>query len=120
MQQEIKASLLFLILIHFSCKKTSDATTQTQGNPVFKVLEANESGINFSNDLTMSPDMNLFKYMYFFNGSGVGLGDFNNDGLIDIYFSGNQVADKLYLNKGQLKFEDITDKAGIEIGRAHV
>ncbi len=113
MQKAIKASILFLILINVACKKTTDATAQAQGTPVFKILEANESGINFSNDLTMSPDMNLFKYMYFFNGSGVGVGDFNNDGLMDIYFSGNQVADKLYLNKGQLKFEDITDKAGI-------
>ena len=113
MQQVIKVSLLFLILLNVACKKANDTTTQVQGNPVFKVLESTETGINFSNDLTMTPDMNLFKYMYFFNGSGVGLGDFNNDGLIDIYFSGNQVADKLYLNKGQLKFEDVTDKAGI-------
>ncbi|MDZ7880888.1 MAG: VCBS repeat-containing protein [Saprospiraceae bacterium] len=114
MQKVIKTSLFFLILFHFSCKKTGDNATQVQGTPVFKILEASESGIDFSNDLTMSPDMNLFKYMYFFNGSGVGLGDFNNDGLIDIYFSGNQIADKLYLNKGKLKFEDITDKAGIK------
>ena len=113
MRQTIKIVFFLLILLHFSCKKTSDSTHQVQGNPVFKILESAETGINFSNDLTMSPDMNLFKYMYFFNGSGVGLGDFNNDGWVDIYFSGNQVADKLYLNKGALKFEDITEKAGI-------
>jgi hypothetical protein len=80
---------------------------------MFKILESKATGIEFSNDLTMTKDMNIFKYMYFYNGGGVGTGDFNKDGLIDVFFSGNQVANKLYLNKGAMKFEDVTEKAGL-------
>jgi hypothetical protein len=79
----------------------------------FKPVPANESGINFANILKESPSLNIITYEYFYNGGGVGLGDFNNDGLVDIYFSGNMQPARLYLNKGNLKFEDITAKAGV-------
>ncbi|MEJ7586159.1 MAG: VCBS repeat-containing protein [Ferruginibacter sp.] len=80
---------------------------------VFKSVPAIETGIHFANILKESPALNIIAYEYFYNGGGVGLGDFNNDGLIDIYFSGNMQPGRLYLNKGNLKFEDITSKAGV-------
>lgn len=80
---------------------------------LFKSLPAAETGINFANVLKETPALNIISYEYFYNGGGVGLGDFNNDGLTDIYFSGNMQPGRLYLNKGNLKFEDITAKAGV-------
>ena len=80
---------------------------------LFKPVPNSESGINFANILKESPALNIISYEYFYNGGGVGLGDFNNDGLMDIYFSGNMQPARLYLNKGNFKFEDITAKAGV-------
>ena len=82
-------------------------------NPIFEILDSSKTGLQFSNRLTPTASLNMFKYMYFYNGGGVGAGDFNNDGLIDVFFSSNQGANTLYLNKGNLQFEDITAKAGI-------
>jgi len=72
-----------------------------------------DSGIEFTNNLNPTPELNILTYLNYYNGAGVASGDFNNDGLIDLYFTGNQVADKLYLNKNQLQFTDITLAAGI-------
>ena len=80
---------------------------------LFEVLESKQTGIDFANKLTATADFNMFKYMYFYNGAGVGAGDFNNDGLVDLFFSANQGENKLYLNKGNLKFEDVTKAAKI-------
>lgn len=80
---------------------------------IFNSPTAKDTGIHFVNQLTETNDLNILDYLYFYNGGGVAIGDINNDGLQDIYFSGNQVKNKLYLNKGGLKFEDITDKAGV-------
>jgi len=81
--------------------------------PLFESPSPSETGVNFQNLLTESDDFNILDYLYFYNGGGVAVGDINNDGLPDIYFSGNQVRNKLYLNKGNLKFEDITEKASV-------
>ncbi|MGB5821968.1 MAG: VCBS repeat-containing protein [Saonia sp.] len=81
---------------------------------LFSNPEPNETGITFANTLVESNELNILDYLYFYNGGGVALGDINNDGLPDIFFSGNQVKNKLYLNKGNLKFEDITDSAGVQ------
>ncbi|HVU85055.1 MAG TPA: VCBS repeat-containing protein, partial [Puia sp.] len=78
---------------------------------LFKVLEEKTTGLDFSNTLSPTQDFNVFKYMYFYNGGGVGAGDFNNDGKIDIFFTGNQVPNKLYLNQGDLHFKDVTAEA---------
>ena len=102
---------ILLALLFFSCQKTEK---KEQGTPVFKLLEAEQTGIDFSNDLTVNLDFNIFKYMYYYNGSGVGVGDFNNDGLLDVFFTGSQVSNKLYMNKGGLKFQDITEGAGFQ------
>ncbi|WP_420603929.1 VCBS repeat-containing protein [Flagellimonas sp.] len=72
------------------------------------------TGVTFKNELIESPELNILNYLYYYNGAGVASGDFNNDGLTDLYFTSNQGADKLYLNKGQLKFEDITEMAEID------
>lgn len=80
---------------------------------LFSLLSSDHTGIKFNNLIKDTKTANITLYSNFYGGAGVGVGDLNNDGLQDIYFAGNQVADKLYLNKGGLKFEDITAKAGI-------
>jgi enediyne biosynthesis protein E4 len=96
-----------LLCLEYSCK---DRTIPK--DTLF--LKRGNTGIDFSNTLTYSEALNPYTFKSFFNGGGVGLGDFNNDGLLDIFFSGNQVSNKLYLNKGSFQFEDITNKAGLE------
>ncbi len=101
-----KLSYIFVIILTIGCgKKDGD---------LFLKKPSPETGISFTNTLTETKDQNILDYLYFYNGGGVSIGDINNDGLPDIFFSGNQVKNKLYLNKGNLKFEDITDKAGVE------
>lgn len=80
---------------------------------LFELLESEKTGITFNNVITPSKDLNIFRYMYFYNGAGVGTGDFNNDGLADLFFSSNQGKNELYLNKGNLTFENITSISGI-------
>lgn len=80
---------------------------------LFSVLGHTKTGLHFTNKLTPTPQFNMFKYMYFYNGAGVGAGDFNGDGLTDLFFAANQEQNRLYLNKGKLKFEDVTAAAGI-------
>ena len=92
--------LLFLI----SCSKEGE---------LFHNPAASETGIDFKNELTPREDLNILDYLYFYNGGGVAIGDINGDNLPDIYLSGNQVQNKLYLNKGNLQFEDITEQAGV-------
>jgi hypothetical protein len=97
-----------LLILAISCSKdTEDSET------VFKLLDESETGIDFSNDLTYDNDFNVYKYRNFYNGGGVAIGDINNDGLPDIYFTSNQQQNKLYLNLGNFKFKDITDEAGV-------
>ena len=85
----------------------------SEDNLQFKKLSSENSNITFQNTLSYTDDYNPYTYRNFYNGGGVGLGDINNDGLLDIYFTGNLVSNKLYLNKGNLVFEDITEKAGV-------
>ena len=82
-------------------------------NPLFVVLDSKQTGLDFSNNLSYSPEFNLFKYMYFYNGSGVGAGDFNNDGKIDLFFASNQEQNQIYINQGGLKFKNVTAQANI-------
>jgi hypothetical protein len=81
---------------------------------LFKKVPSSVSHVRFLNHLVETEDFNIIEYLYFYNGGGVALGDINNDGLVDIYISGNQTNNKLYLNKGNWKFEDISVKAGVE------
>ncbi len=105
-----KCLLLFLTgLVFWSCDKDPENSTT-----IFKALTSNDSGISFANMLTESDSLNYFTYGYLYMGGGVAAGDFNNDGLTDLYFTGNQVPNALYLNKGDLKFENIAVQAGIQ------
>ncbi|MCA6079182.1 VCBS repeat-containing protein [Fulvivirga sedimenti] len=81
--------------------------------PIFQAIPASQSGINFANTLQHNERINTYTYRNFYNGAGVAVGDINNDGLMDLYFAGNQVDNKLYLNKGNFTFEDITETAGL-------
>ncbi|RFS16682.1 VCBS repeat-containing protein [Emticicia sp. C21] len=105
-----KLLLLLLIPVLFSCRKKTDT--------VFTKLPSDQTGIQFSNRITENDTMNIIAFEYVYNGGGVAMGDFNNDDKVDVYFTGNQVANKLYLNKGtdknnELKFTDVTTQANV-------
>src|SRR5688572_17342357 len=89
-----------------SCSKKED-----QKDVLFQLLDYKTTGINFSNNLSYNQEFNLFKYIYFYNGSGIGAGDFNKDGMTDLFFGSNQGQNKFFLNKGSIKFEDVTKQA---------
>jgi hypothetical protein len=88
----------------FSCK---NATT-------FELLSGDDTGIHFSNKIVENDSLTILKYEYLYNGSGVGMGDFNNDGLLDLFFSGSQANAALYLNKGEMKFEELGKASGLD------
>ena len=100
--------LVCLILVLCSCSQP-----QKDSETLFSLLSPSESGIDFENMLTETDSLNVLNYEYFYNGAGVGVGDVNGDGLLDIYFGGNMVSSRLYINKGNLKFEDVTEKANV-------
>lgn len=106
------SSVLFLVLlISFGCNKQDEQTQQLQQ---FELLDKDITGLDFENVLTQTKEFNVFSYMYFFNGAGVGAGDFNNDGKIDLYFASNMSSSKLFLNQGEMEFTDVTEKAGVQ------
>src|SRR5664279_4951382 len=102
----ISFSGFLICLLIFSCQKLSEG--------IFKKISPARSGINFNNKVTENDTLNYLIFPYMYMGGGVSVGDINNDGLDDIFFTGNLVSNKLYLNKGNMKFEDISKKAGIE------
>lgn len=106
-----KVGIILLIPAFFllSCSEKK----REEFSEIFRQKDAAESGITFANELKESAVLNIVEYLYYYNGGGVAVGDINGDGLEDLYFTGNQVQDRLYLNKGNLKFEDITGSAGI-------
>jgi enediyne biosynthesis protein E4 len=96
---------VFLLLLMSNCTDNKDT--------LFTKLEKGKTGIDFRNLLQESPEMNVLNYIYFYNGAGVAVGDINNDGLQDLFFAGNMVKNRLYLNKGNLAFDDITKKSSV-------
>jgi enediyne biosynthesis protein E4 len=112
-----KIMVVATLILLGSCKKDKDVAasdeSESTDTKIFRTISSESSGIDFSNDLTENDSLNYFTYSYIYMGGGVAAGDINNDGLPDLYFTGNQVPNKLYLNKGNMVFEDITEAAGV-------
>ena len=105
----ISVPLLFLILVFFAgCKKD---------RKVFRLIDSEHSGVTFSNTLIENDTFNVLTFEYIYDGAGVGIEDFNNDGLVDIFFAGNMTSSRLYLNRGNLKFEDVTEASGLNTNK---
>ena len=119
-RKKLFPSLFYLLLGVFAvgCQEKKEVTQQVDNTPpaepVFKRVNSTHSGVTFKNvvEENIGNFFDVFAYVY--NGGGVGVGDINNDGLADIYFTGNEVPNKLYLNEGNLKFKDITKSAGVD------
>ncbi len=99
--------LLILLLSSSGCDRGKSEP------PLFKLLSAGQTGITFANTITTDDSLNVQSDVYVYNGAGVAVGDIDNDGLPDIFFSGNMVSSRLYLNKGQMRFDDITEPARV-------
>ena len=109
-----KVWYIFIFSAAVLCVSFFSCNDKKEDQPaLFEALDAGSTGIDFANKLTPTAQFNMFKYMYFYNGAGVGVGDFNNDGLSDIFFSSNQGENKIYLNKGGMSFKDVTKEARI-------
>ena len=104
-------SILCIFLLLLGCSEHEE--TEKAGT-LFRLVASNETNINFNNVITETETINYFTYPYLFMGGGVAVGDFNNDGLEDVFFTGNQVSNRLYLNLGDMRFEDITEKANVQ------
>jgi len=108
MRDEILTICALGFVFFTTCTSSSDEVQ------IFLPLSAERSGVDFTNSLEYSEQLNPYTFKNFYNGGGVAIGDINNDGLADIFFSGNMVSNRLYLNKGGLKFEDITVSSNLE------
>ena len=96
---------IIIIITPVSCREHKQT--------MFQKLNSSQTGINFNNKIAENDSMNIIDRQDIYNGGGVGIGDFNRDGLPDIYFAGNMVPNRLYLNKGGIRFTDISDAAGV-------
>ena len=96
----LQTSMLFCLM---NCNQPSDT--------LFKLLPASSTGVDFSNTITETDSFNILTHEYIYNGGGVAVADFNKDGLQDLFFTGNEVPNKLYLNKGDLQFKDVSQRS---------
>ena len=106
--------IFFQVLITTACTNQGEKKEPDQKSTIFHRLTSKETGIEFQNTLTIQEDLDVFRYRNFYNGGGVAIGDINNDGLSDVYLTSNMGDNKLFLNKGNWKFEDISEKAGVK------
>ena len=109
----IRYYYLFILLI-IGCNLKNNQDNKSSNDLKFDALSSDKTGVYFNNSLRSDSDMNIIEYLYYYNGGGVGIGDINNDGFDDIYFSGNEVRDELYLNQGNMVFKNITESAGLD------
>ncbi len=106
--------VLGCVVLFAQCNNQKPAQISSDSeNPLFTRLNPALTKVNFANNLSDSGDFNLIDYLYYYNGAGVAAGDINNDGLTDLFFTSNREKNRLYLNKGNFQFEDISEKAGI-------
>jgi len=109
--EKVEIGMSFLLLsLMFACTDNED---KNLSQTLFRQLDPSTTKVDFINQLDENESFNIIQYLYYYNGAGVAVGDLNNDGLPDLYFTANQLPNKLYLNKGNLQFEDITEKAGV-------
>ena len=111
--KNITIGLLLIGVVACNNKKAAQSEEEVKSETLFTLLEPEETGVTFINKVENKKNFNIFKYRNFYNGGGVAIGDINNDGLQDIYLTGNMEPNKLYLNKGDMKFEDISESAGV-------
>jgi enediyne biosynthesis protein E4 len=104
---------VFVFALFFSCEEEKRKDDAVKEGGLFTKLPEETTGVSFVNEIEDQKNFNIFKYRNFYNGGGVAIGDINNDGLPDIFFTANMKKNRLYLNKGNMKFEDITDSAGV-------
>jgi hypothetical protein len=110
----LSVGLLGLVVVLVGCgQREFTSHNSVEDSSLFRRLPSAETGITFSNEVEDRPDFNIFKYRNLYNGGGVAIGDVNNDGLPDIFFTANMKRNRLYLNKGNFKFQDITDSARV-------
>ena len=103
-----------ILLVAFSSCNFSQKSKINEKDALFQMMPSSQTGITFNNKVEDTKEFNVFKYRNFYNGGGVAIGDVNNDGKPDIFFTSNQGNNKLYINKGNWKFEDVTEKAGVQ------
>ncbi|WKN42809.1 VCBS repeat-containing protein [Tunicatimonas pelagia] len=109
--------MTYKILIGIICSCVFLTNCQSRQSAVFQLLPPEQTGIHFTNAIAENDSLNVIDYAYLYNGGGVGVGDINNDGLDDLFFAGNQVSSQLYLNRGELQFDDITEVSGTTTSR---
>jgi enediyne biosynthesis protein E4 len=109
----LRLSVFVLLLVISACNKKESIEPEKSSKNLFTRLSSTETGISFVNEIEDKRDFNIFRYRNLYNGGGVAIGDINNDGLPDIFFTANMEKNRLYLNKGDFKFEDITESAGV-------
>ena len=99
-------SFLFFLFLALGCSRSKE-------DHLLSIVDKNHTQVDFQNTLKPTDSLNILDYLYYYNGAGVAVGDINNDDLVDVFFTSNQGENKLYLNKGNFVFEDITKKAGV-------
>ncbi len=113
----IRSNIYILLLLPFFCLSCQHKKNIIPADALFQLIPSTQSGIAFNNKVTDNENFNVFNYRNYYNGGGVAIGDINNDGKPDVFFSANQGSNKLYINKGNWKFEDVTEKAGVKGAR---